>query len=322
MEHYGTMEFSTKKELFKFLVENRDKLIAQKKAIKKEGDCPVIVRPTLVIDPEKAQAAKAAGRTIADLPDMDSLKVVAVINTTNFLDNHIDLHLPGIWKRSLQNNKMIMHLQEHDMEFEKVISDGDQLKAYTKNYKWSELGFPYKGETEALIFESEILKERNEFMFRQYGKGWVRNHSVGMYYVKIDFAINDEDYPNEYDAWEKYYPQIANQDFADEKGYFWYVLEAKLIEGSAVPLGSNIATPTLDNGIDKNIVRCSACGNEFDYNSIPEAGIGYVECPKCSKPVTQKENFDPPQGTQDTSEPDKSTQETIDYKYLLSNLKN
>jgi len=244
MEHYGTMEFKTKKELFKFLVDNKDKLIAQKKAIKKEADCPVIIKPTLVVDPEKIEAAKAEGSTIADFPDMNSIKVVAVINTTNFLDNHIDLHLPGIWKKTLRDNKMIMHIQEHDMEFEKIIADGDELKAYTKIYKWSELGFPYKGETEALIFESEILRERNEFMMRQYAKGWVRNHSVGMYYVKMDFAINDEDYPNEYEAWNKYYEQIANQDFADEKGYFWYVLEAKLIEGSAVPIGSNIATPT------------------------------------------------------------------------------
>ena len=32
---------------------------------------------------------------------------------------------------------------------------------------------------------------------------------------------------------------------ADERGYFWYVLEAKCVEGSAVPIGSNTATPTL-----------------------------------------------------------------------------
>ena len=327
MEHYGNMEFATKKDLFKFLVENRDKLIAQKKAVKKEADCPVIVKPVIVKpvieeDPDNPGAIKADGNTIADLPNMNSLKVVCVINTTNFLDNHNDLHLPGIWNRSLQNNKMIMHLQEHDMEFEKIIADGDQLKAYTKTYKWSELGYPYQGTTEALLFESEILKERNEFMFNQYARGWVRNHSVGMYYVKMDFAINDEEYPNEYEAWKKYYPQIANQEFADEKGYFWYVLEAKLIEGSAVPLGSNTATPTLDNGISKDMVICPACGHEFDYNSVSEAGIGYVECPKCNKPVSRRKQDDPPdKGTHDISEPGgKPTQ--IDYKFLLSNLKN
>ena len=68
-----------------------------------------------------------------------------------------------------------------------------------------------------------------------------------MKYVKYDMAINDEDYPNEFEAWNKYYPEIANKKTADEKGYFWYVLEAKVVEGSAVPLGSNFVTPTLEN---------------------------------------------------------------------------
>lgn len=242
MIHYGNLEFATKKELFKFLVENRDKLIAQKKAVKKEADCPVIVSPIVVTDPK---VSKKAGEKIDNL---NSLKVICVINTTNFLDSHNDLHLPGLWTKSLQDNKMIMHLQEHSMEFDSIIADGESLKAYTKRFKWSELGYSYKGETEALIFESDILRKRNEYMLNQYANGWVRNHSVGMYYVKMDFAINDEEWPNEYEAWNKYYPQIANPDVADERGYFWYVLEAKCVEGSAVPIGSNTATPTLETG--------------------------------------------------------------------------
>ena len=229
------MEFTTKRDLFKFMTDNREKLIAQRKAVKKDGDCPVIVSPILVTN----KAMKA-------VPVKDSLKVVCVINTTNFLDSHNDLHLPGIWTKSLKENRMIMHLQEHNMEFDKIISDGEQLKAYTKIFTWSELGFPYNGSTEALIFESNVLKSRNEYMLNQYANGWVRNHSVGMYYVKLDMAVNDEEFPNEFDAWNKYYPHIANQDRADELGHFFYVQEAKVVEGSAVPIGSNTATPTLE----------------------------------------------------------------------------
>lgn len=240
MERYGNIEFADRKELFKFLSENRDKLIAQKKAVKKEADCPVIISPVLV---HKESANKAEAPV-----NSDSLKVVCVINTTNFLDSHNDLHLPGMWNKSLQENRMIMHLQEHSMEFDKIIADGKHLKAYTKKYSWSELGYPYQGETEALVFESEILKKRNAYMLEQYANGWVRNHSVGMYYVKMDFAINDEDYPNEYEAWKKYITQMANPEMAEERGYFWYVLEAKCIEGSAVPIGSNTCTPTLETG--------------------------------------------------------------------------
>ena len=46
--------------------------------------------------------------------------------------------------------------------------------------------------------------------------------------------------------WDKYYPVVANKEIADECGYFWVVTEAKVIEGSAVPIGSNQATPTLN----------------------------------------------------------------------------
>jgi hypothetical protein len=243
------MEFATKKELYKFLAENKDKLIAQKKAVKKEVDCPVIVAPILVTDHKKT--ANKAESPIVDPVNLDSLKVVCIINTTNFLDSHMDVHLPGLWNKSLQENKMIMHLQEHDMEFDKIIADGKDLKAYVKTFSWSELGYPYKGNTEALVFESNILRKRNEFMLNQYANGWVNSHSVGMYYSKMDMAINDEEMPNYFEAWQKYYPQIVNPDMADEKGYFWYVLEAKCVEGSAVPIGSNTATPTLN--VDKDI---------------------------------------------------------------------
>lgn len=271
-------DFADKKEMYSALIDNKDILIAQKKAQKKEVDCGVIVNPIIVRN--KNNANKQDG-VIIDPININELKVVVIINTTNFLDKHGDVHLPGIWNKSLSENRMIMHLQEHEIEFDKIIADGEDLKAYVKNYTWAELGYNYPGVTEGLTFESTIRRKRNEFMLNQYANGWVRNHSVGMYYVKMDIAINDEDYPNEYEAWKKYYSQIANNEIADEKGYFWYVLEAKIIEGSAVPIGSNSATPTLDNGM----------------------------------------KIEPLDGTQQKIEPEKSTQKTIDYDYLLKNLK-
>jgi len=261
MIHFADKEFETKPDLFRFMSENKKQLIAQKKAAKKEVDCSILIDPRIVYD-EKTAAIKADGGVI-DPVKLESLKVVAIINTTNYFDAHYDVHIPGIWTKSLQDNKMIMHVQEHEMAFNKIIASGDQLKAYVKKYKWTELGYDFEGETEALVFESEILRERNAFMLNQYAKGWVKNHSVGMYYVKLDFALNDENYPNEYEAWKKYYPQIANKDEVDERGYFWYVLEAKIIEGSAVPLGSNPITPTMNEteveevkeGIDYKFIR-------------------------------------------------------------------
>lgn len=241
-------EFTTKKERFKFLIDNKDTLKAQKKAERKEVDCSVVVPPVIVRDKESTNKEDPASQN-----GLTKIKVVAVINTTNLLDLHKDVHIPGIWKKTLQENRSILHVQEHQSrEFEKIIADGEDLKAYVKEYTWTELGYSFEGKTEALVFESTVRKDRNEFMFKQYLNGWVKNHSVGMYYVRLDMAINDEDYPNEFEAWQKYYPEIANKEAADEIGYFWYVLEAKLIEGSAVPLGSNYVTPTLSVEETKN----------------------------------------------------------------------
>lgn len=288
--NYGTKQFGTQKEMFDFLFKNKKQLIAQKRAVMKKADC-VSVSPTLVWD--KQQATKATEDMPTDPMMPETMKVVCIINTTNFLDGHGDVHIPGIWAKSLTENKMLMHLQEHEMEFEKIIADGMNLKAYTRTYTWKELGFPYEGVTEGLTFESNIEKKRNEFMLNQYLNGWVRNHSVGMHYVKMDMAINDETYPNEFEAWKKYYPMIANAEKADEKGYFWYILEAKCVEGSAVPMGSNSATPTM-----------------------------MVEGMMTEEEMEPEDEMKPPKKGTPNIEPDESTQKTVDYKFLLTHLKN
>jgi hypothetical protein len=55
----------------------------------------------------------------------------------------------------------------------------------------------------------------------------------------------DEYYKEEYANWVQYAPMVANIADAEAQGFFWAVLEAKVIEGSAVVKGSNIITPTL-----------------------------------------------------------------------------
>lgn len=225
--------FKTKEELFAYLVEEKETIIASKTAQVKRADAV-----NVYMSSDKT-ANKAVG-------DDGVLMVTAIINTTNLMDSHKDVHLPGLWKKSLKENKSIMHLQEHEMKFDKIIAKGKDLKAFTKTFTWKELGFKFDGSTEALTFESTVRMENNKQMFDLYRKGEVDNHSVGMRYVKIILAINDESYGAEYDAWEKYYPEIANKELADDTGFFWAVKEAKVIEGSAVPLGSNFATPTLN----------------------------------------------------------------------------
>ena len=234
-------DFNTKKELFKYLVENKDKLIAQKKGIYKEAD-------GYFFSPMPGANKAGVGKAIKSAVDIniDTLEVKAIINTTNWMDSHYDVHLPKIWNKSLKENHMVMHVQEHKMHmFDKIISEGEDLNASVKTYSWKELGFDFEGKTEALQFDSVVRKSRNEYMFNQYNNGYVKNHSVGMRYVSLVMCVNDDEYGAEFEAWEKYFPMVVNKEFAEEKGFFWAVKEAKVIEGSAVPLGSNIVTPTV-----------------------------------------------------------------------------
>ncbi len=242
MELFDESKFGSKQELIGFMVKNKESLIAQKKSEMKKADC-VSFSPIILHDKNSSEKTNEP----INISNLTSLDAEVVINTTNLFDGHDDVHIPGLWKKSLKENKMIMHLQEHTMRFEKIISDGKNLKASTRNFNWSELGASFEGNTEALVFLSTIEKRRNEFMFTQYGNGYVKNHSVGMQYIQLIFCVNDDNFGAEFEAWEKYFPMVANKEAAEERGLFWAVKEAKIVEGSAVPLGSNWITPTLEN---------------------------------------------------------------------------
>jgi hypothetical protein len=233
-------QYTNKSELYKFLRENKNFLINTKKSqIKHSEGCSF-------------EIVSNVNKAIAMLPE-DTDEVIyrqLVINTSNLMDSHDDVHIGNIWTKSInENSDRVIFFQEHQQELEKIISDGNDLKIFVKQIPFLELGYNSDILTDALIFDTSIRKDRNSFMFEQYKKGFVKQHSVGMQYVKIFLAMDSDDPYDaaEKEAWNKYYPQIANKERADEKGYFWAVTEAKLIEGSAVALGSNPITPTLSN---------------------------------------------------------------------------
>lgn len=235
----------SKKDLLKFLVENKAILIAEKKAENKKADGITIgcdISKVYYVDKDGKLNKGAADATKAA---EGQETVLVVINTTNWFDSHKDVHIPGLWNKSLSDNPTQLHLQEHDMSFAAVISDSST--AYTDKLTWKQLGYDYPGVTEALIFSTPFTG-RNPFMEDQYRKGFVKNHSVGMRYVSIKLCVNepeDDYYKEEYANWVQYAPMVVNLADAEADGFFWAVTEAKVIEGSAVVKGSNIITPTL-----------------------------------------------------------------------------
>ena len=241
--------FKTKEDKMDWLAQNCEELICEAKTQVKFADAfggvelEVLAETGVAIKEEFADGTTVKTGVVDGSED---IRVKSIINTTNLFDSHKDVHLPGLWNKSLKTYTRMKHLQEHSMRFKDVIADKDDLKATTKEYTWKELGYDYEGKTQALEFDSIVKQSRNPYMHDQYSKGHVDNHSVGMQYVKMLFAMNsDKDQHAQYKLnWDKYIDQVANKADAEKVGYMWLVLEAKAIEGSAVVNGSNFATPT------------------------------------------------------------------------------
>jgi hypothetical protein len=234
---YGEKEFDTRDEMFAFIRENKRALKAAKKAQVKRADAVTMAPMEQQPDVIKSDSGSDG-----------KFQLSVVINTTKIMDSHSDVHIDGLWKKSLKEQKYTPLLKSHSWDFEDVITD--DVKAVTQSMPWRSLGVKYDGETQALVFNATVDPTRNPFMADQYRKGYVRNHSVGMQYVTLYLCMNSD---NKYDAeekanWDKYIKQVVNAEDAIQQGYFWAVTEAKIVEGSAVLFGSNPITPTLSVG--------------------------------------------------------------------------
>ena len=236
-------EFTDKTELFKHLRDNHDRILEQKKAALKYTDAVEVGSFTL--DQIKSDTTK-------ELATFDWMKdgyVYPVINTTNYLDSHSDVHLDTIWNKSAsEKNGKIVWDSNHDLKIGSEIAFPTDVNIMLKSMKFSDLGYDSNKTTTALIFEVnkdnivlDAIKNRIE-------KAIPTQHSVRMRYVKIEFAMNSDEEGDEiYLArFQKYIKQIANSEKAIAQGYFWAVVEAEIVaEGSSVVNGSNDITPML-----------------------------------------------------------------------------
>lgn len=231
-------DFDTKKEMFRALKERKEEIIGLKKAATKFTD-PVSYRF------KATNAEKAENESNVKVGDT----IYAIINTTNYLDSHGDVHIPGIWDVSVkdQRNKLY-YIINHDLEIGKVIAYPRDVEAMVKTMEWSELGLPYTGVTQALIFAAKLTDKSNrDFLAAAMDKEDLQN-SVRMRYIKFTICIddNDSEFAVERANFYKYLPDIANKEDVMEAGYFWAIEQAAIEkEGSAVLFGSNDATPIL-----------------------------------------------------------------------------
>ena len=223
------------------IVEKKAELIELKKSALKICD------PSISVEVETVN--KAFTTNFTDDLEKGVIRRKIVGNTYNWLDSHGDVHVGNTFKKSIQERTTkVFHLHDHKFEISAKVGKIDSIKEV--DISWKDLGVDISGSTKALIAESDISKDLNKAVFDQYLSKEIDQHSVGMRYVKLDLAVNDDQYEEEYKVWKNYIDSIGNKEQAIEKGYFWAVSEAKLIEISAVLMGSNPITPTIENKIE------------------------------------------------------------------------
>jgi hypothetical protein len=233
IKQYPDKSFTDKMDLIRFMQAKKDELFAIKKATYK-------TKSTNLLNSELFE--KEFTPKIDDISS-DFIKVKSIINTTNVIDSHMDLHLKNIWNKTVKDNPTTYHLQSHKADFEYVISN--KAKQYNEQMNFKDLGLKSDMSMTANINEFVLQRNKMPLMFDAYLNGEVKEHSVGMYYIDLDIAFYDEESQKEMDYFNSVIKQAINPEVAIENGYVWVVSQAAKREGSAVVFGSNSITPTL-----------------------------------------------------------------------------
>jgi len=231
-------DFATKEAMFHALKANEGNIISLKKAaIQKSCDKGQLSTFNLFKVTEETKS----------LLNLKEDYIYPVINTTKYLDSHGDVHLDGIWNKSIKEVAgQLFYVADHDLSIKSVIAWPSDVNAMVKEVPWSFVGKSYEGTTQALIYEipkSAIKNQQAKEIIEE--KRPVQN-SVRMQYVKVRLAINstEKDFTENKEYYDSIISSVTNKEVAEERGYFWGIEEAKIVkEGSMVPFGSNDATP-------------------------------------------------------------------------------
>jgi hypothetical protein len=252
-------EFSTKADMFSYLRKNADKIIAQKKAFPTTSDDLEFGYSisTPVKTEKPAGATKEAGTTEDDSIDGE-LPVDIISNMSGWCDSHMDVMIKDNWNKSINDTgasgqKLIYHMKNHGTFYQYTTDAiiGKDPVLYTKTIDLTRFSFSSDiKKAQALMMSSTVMKEYDEKCYYLYRDKQIKQHSIGLQYIKIYLCIDstEEEDAMYKENWDKYYPQVINKDKVDSKGYFWAVTESRILEVSAVLFGSNELTPVDSTG--------------------------------------------------------------------------
>ena len=238
-------EFSSKAELYFYLRSNVKSLIAQKKAfpiVSEDFEFGYSVREDFV-----PVATKKTGKA-SDNTD-NEIAVDVIGNLSGWCDSYRDVMIKDNWNKSISDNgasgqKLVYHLKNHEYSTDAIIGKDSEL--YTKDIELSRFNIKTDiKKAQALMMGSIVCREYDSKCFMLYRDGQIKQHSIGLQYMKMYLCMNSEEAEDAMykENWEKYYPQVINKELVDKGGYFWAVTEAKILEVSAVLFGANELTP-------------------------------------------------------------------------------
>ena len=242
--YFKDKEYSTKEELFRDLKDNQELLIdAKKSEIQKSCEKGVSI----------------SCKSLDLLKFTDQLKGIKIddnyyyiaVNSTRILDTHDDLHVDGIWKKSVKEIQGKNYLvADHELELMYVLARKEHIEIFTAKVPFSLTGKPYNGDTEVLIYKIPKNQIKNEIAKEWLDSGDSIEASVRMQYVTIILALdsNAPDDATEKKNYDDYIDTIANKDDFDYIPYFFVIKEAKNVkESSLVVFGSNSSTGLVEN---------------------------------------------------------------------------
>jgi hypothetical protein len=236
---FPKQKFQNKSELIKALKANKELLISEKKAqIIKSCERGV----TVCADQKKINKALEQTKTFS----VDSNYYYFVVNSSNILDSHNDMHIEGNWEKSVKEQQGKLYLVfDHTLKRTEIVAMKEDIEVFTATIPFSAIGKSYEGNTYCLIYKIKKDKIYNEEARKMLEAGYSFEMSVRMQYMDIDLAYDSEakEDAKEKANFDKYYPQIANKDELEEIYYFWIVKQARNVkESSFVMFGSNPAT--------------------------------------------------------------------------------
>jgi hypothetical protein len=244
--------FETKEQMFKELMANKEFIIKEKTSnILKSCEKGLSV----VANQDAIFKALETNKALK----LDNDYYYFVVNSSNILDSHRDLHVKGNWDKSVKEQQGKVYLVfDHQLKRNEIIAMKEDITMFTAEIPFSLIGKNYDGDTYALIYKVAKNRIVNKDAKEWLNDGYSLEASVRMQYVKIELAVNtnDTDSVKEKETFDKYIDVIANKNEFKDLDYFWVVKEAKNVqESSLVMFGSNSATGTIqENKTEADVI--------------------------------------------------------------------